>query len=663
MPVQFSRLVLIAQALALVILIIALRLFPTVFFPAKPTPLQPTASNPAIFIAPASPEGKTTLESKVIAEKLDLERKLIQPTSPQQLLVIAQTVEKAGGTVIEQADGFIVAEIPKEVETAVVAQLKSTQAIKNIEVDYPTFVTSDSIDWGVSHITAPPVWPVTQGKGVTVGVFDSGVDYTHPELNQLYSNGYDFVNDDSDAFDDHGHGTHVAGIIAARTNDSGYIGIAPQAQVVGVKVIGADGSGYISDLVDAFDWALTQDIQIINVSLGTTYDSQLLHEKITQLTQKGVVVVAAAGNNYGGPLLYPAAYQEVISVAASDTNNQLASFSNLGAAVTAPGVGITSTVPGGGYATWSGTSMAAPHVSGAIALMLSQGQTNVRTQLQKTAIDLGPAGTDTYFGYGMIDAQAATLGLDTLAPVVTFSQPLHQATVSGRVTVTMEVQDEAPISQAELLLYRDQVSSPTPLYNWTNGPYVFSWDTQSVAPGDYTLVAQAKDESGNIGGARVMVTVVAESASASPSPSPTVTPQPSPLVSTPAAKLATSSARRRDRALPTATPSASVAPTPSPMASANPSPQPASSPTSSPVLTDTPPGASGDHRQDQTTPAEENRQNFYHGPEYWPPVTNLDQRHKFGESQTSKDEKSDHEDKSNSRSRVKGVTTSWWRFW
>jgi subtilisin family serine protease len=205
------------------------------------------------------------------------------------------------------------------------------------------------------------------------------------------------INKTNDPFDDHGHGTHVAGIIAADLNNSGIAGAAPKARIYAIKALAADGTGYISDLITAIDWAITNNLQLLNFSLGTTYDSSLLRHKIQDAAGRGIIITAAAGNTNGGALLYPAAYNEVIAVSATDSKDNFASFSSLGAEVAAPGVSIRSTVPGGRYATWSGTSMAAPHVTATLALMLANGQLDVRQQLRDTATDLGPAGKDSYF--------------------------------------------------------------------------------------------------------------------------------------------------------------------------------------------------------------------------------------------------------------------------
>lgn len=385
----------------------------------KQLPYQSQATTPVKqnFIAKNTPAGKTIINQTEVAKKLDLQRKVIAPKSASEAAVIKKIIESQGGTVLQKGS-TVVAEIPKETETEIEQTLASQTSVKKVEVDYPIAITADSAPWGVTRIEAPATWQTTSASGIKVAVIDTGIDYNHPDLAGRYIGGYDFVNNDSDPMDDHGHGTHVSGIIAADINGFGVEGVAPQAQIMAIKVLGSDGTGYISSIINGIDYAMQHGAQVINMSLGSSYDSSLLADKVQQAASKGIILVAAAGNN-SGPLLYPAAYPSVISVAATDSNDNFASFSNYGAEVAAPGVGITSTVPGG-YATWSGTSMAAPHVTATVALMLANHVANIRDTLHQNAIDLGPTGYDSYFGYGLIDAKTAVLGNET--PTIEISQ-------------------------------------------------------------------------------------------------------------------------------------------------------------------------------------------------------------------------------------------------
>ncbi|MGY4707891.1 S8 family serine peptidase [Candidatus Bipolaricaulota sp. J31] len=272
--------------------------------------------------------------------------------------------------------------------------------------------------WGVVHIGADLVHASGNlGTGVKVAIIDTGIDYTHPDLDANYYGGYDFVNGDTDPMDDNGHGTHVAGTVAAEDNDVGVVGVAPEAHLYALKVLDADGSGYWSDLIAALDWCVQNGIQVANMSLGGTGNEEL--EAACQAAyDAGVLLVAAAGNSgnpagQGDNISDPAAYPSVIAVAAVDQDNTRASWSSTGAALelSAPGVSINSTLLGGGYGEMSGTSMASPHVAGTAALVWAAypGLTNaeLRQILIDTADDLGDAGWDPQYGYGLVDADEA----------------------------------------------------------------------------------------------------------------------------------------------------------------------------------------------------------------------------------------------------------------
>jgi PKD repeat protein len=289
--------------------------------------------------------------------------------------------------------------------------------------------------WGVQRIGAGLVHtdPLGNlGAGVKVGVLDTGCDYTHPDFSPYYMGGYDFVNDDNDPMDDAGHGTHVSGTIAAVRDGDGIVGVAPEVELYCLKMLNSGGYGNFSDAVAAMDWAIDNGLQVTNHSYSSSRNpGTATRRAFENAAAAGMISVAAAGNGgdpsgKGNTVAYPARFETVVAVAAIDASDERASFSATGGAVelAAPGVFINSTVPGGGYATMSGTSMASPHVAGVAALLIAKGiaPNQVRAVLQSTAEDLGASGRDNFYGYGLVRADAAVLGVvGNTAPSASFT--------------------------------------------------------------------------------------------------------------------------------------------------------------------------------------------------------------------------------------------------
>ena len=273
---------------------------------------------------------------------------------------------------------------------------------------------AQKLPWGIDKVDADLANGT--GAGVKVCVVDTGIDKDHPDLQKNIVGGKNFVAKGAVVYptkwdDDNGHGTHVAGTIAAVDNTVGVVGVAPQASLLAAKVLNRQGSGYISDIIAGIDYCVTSGADVVSMSLGSNSDVQTLHNAVDNAYANGVLLVAAAGNDYGGAVSYPAAYDSVVAVSATDSNNNLASFSNVGPQVelAAPGVNILSTWKDGGYNTISGTSMATPHVSGAAALAIQANpllsNVEIRALLRNTADDLGAVGKDSFFGYGLVDAE------------------------------------------------------------------------------------------------------------------------------------------------------------------------------------------------------------------------------------------------------------------
>lgn len=279
-----------------------------------------------------------------------------------------------------------------------------------------------NLQWGPKKIQADKGWNTTKGsKSILVAVIDTGVDHNHPDLAANYVPlGYDWVNNDTDPIDDNGHGTHCAGIIAAVLNNSEGIAGLAQVQIMAEKGLDSHGSGSEDELANAIIHAVDQGANVISMSWGGYSRSELLHDAIKYAYDAGALLVAAAGNDATGNKLFPAGYEEVIAVAATDELDKPASFTNYGdwIELAAPGTNIYSTIsethdPASTYPYdyMSGTSMATPHVAGTAALAWSQRRnvTNnwVRLQMRYTADDLGGAGFDIRYGYGRINAARA----------------------------------------------------------------------------------------------------------------------------------------------------------------------------------------------------------------------------------------------------------------
>jgi subtilisin family serine protease len=274
-------------------------------------------------------------------------------------------------------------------------------------------------------IGLPAAWDLTTGdEALVVAVLDTGVQLDHPDLASRLVPGIDVVNSDAVAADDHGHGTMVAGIVAAQTdNGAGVAGVTWRGRIMPVKVLDSMGSGTDADVAQGITWAADHGADVVNLSLGGPGSSKVLQAAVDHAVAKGAVVVAAAGNESTDEPHWPAAANGVVAVGATTANNTLASFSNFGAWVdlVAPGVGIASTALGGGYATASGTSFSSPIVAGVAALARAAdpaaSAADIAARLSLGAADLGLPGVDLLFGAGLVDALAMVV-----VPVLT-SEP------------------------------------------------------------------------------------------------------------------------------------------------------------------------------------------------------------------------------------------------
>lgn len=311
--------------------------------------------------------------------------------------------------------------ISTDIPDSIRYKLESERNILYIEDDMIVHITkkvsqpAQEVDWGIDYVNAPQEWANSIGTGVKIAIIDTGISKKHPDL--TVTGGVNLIDttENKKWDDDNGHGTHVAGIIGACDNSIGVVGVAPASELYAVKVLDSNGDGQISDVIEGIEWAIENDMDIISLSLGTNIYSQALEDACEVAYDSDILLVAAAGNSGDGNLDtndvdYPAKFDSVIAVAAIDCNNATPIWSADGTEVelAAPGVSIYSTYLDKGYEFNSGTSMAAPFVSGVAALAKSENPSlsaeEIRNLLNSNAMDLGFAGKDETFGFGLVQA-------------------------------------------------------------------------------------------------------------------------------------------------------------------------------------------------------------------------------------------------------------------
>jgi subtilisin family serine protease len=296
----------------------------------------------------------------------------------------------------------------------------------DLVVNDPGYADS-SQGYGQHLLEAASAWNITKGSSdIVIAIVDSGINPQHPEFTGRIVPGYDFINDDNDPTDDHGHGTHVAGIAAAGLNGIGTVGVCPECKLMPIKVLNKRNGGTWGTVSKGILFATDHGADVINLSLGATITSTTLISSVQYALDHNVVVIAAAGNMASSVPFYPAAVPGVIGVSGTDNKDEYWNISNYGdfVHVSAPGVNIYSTyydlASTSGYTYMSGTSMASPFVSGLAGLLLSLRPEltieEVTDLMARSALDLGDAGRDPLYGYGRVDAYhalvAANDGID-----------------------------------------------------------------------------------------------------------------------------------------------------------------------------------------------------------------------------------------------------------
>lgn len=403
-------------------------------------------------------------------------------------------------------------------------------------------------------VNAEEAWDVSSGSGAVVAVIDTGVayeDYGFGFWNRYYQApdlagtnfvaGYDFVNNDSHPNDDEGHGTHVAGTIAGATNNGdGVAGLAYSASIMPIKVLDSNGSGSYYDVAEGIRFAADHGADVINLSLGGPSGASYLEDALQYAHERGVTIVAAAGNDGNGTVSYPAAYDDyVIAVGATRFDETKAYYSNYGPSLDlmAPGGDVTVDQNDDGYGDgvlqqtfgnsrndfgyyfYQGTSMAAPHAAAAAAIVMAGGVTDpaeVQAILEASADDLGAPGRDNSYGHGLLNL-AAALNVEPVVtppepepdpqpepdtpPTLSFTYPSEGETVSGEVVVTVTATDDNGVEQVDF--YVDGVL----LNSDASEPFAGAWDTTSVSDDTHELVAVAIDTVGQTATATLAVTV------------------------------------------------------------------------------------------------------------------------------------------------------------
>lgn len=447
-------------------------------------------------------------------------RLLVQPRPGLSDDELAKTLKTHGAKSVGRIAGINVhiVQLPAQAsEKAIAALLAKNPNIKFAEPDMilkPDATANDPYygsAWHLPKIGAPAAWDTASGRAIIIAILDSGVDASHPDLAGKLVAGWNFYDNNSNTSDVYGHGTKVAGAAAAITNNSlGVAGVAGGATIMPIRVTATTGSAPISAMASGLTWAADRGARVANLSFQAAGYSTI-QSAAQYLKNKGGLLTTAAGNS-GTQQTF--AYTDTLIVAsATDANDAKTSWSSYGnfVSVAAPGAGIYSTVRGGGYAAVNGTSFAAPVTAGVVALMMATNPTlpasKIQSLLYASAVDLGSAGKDIYYGYGRINAAAAVLAAkselagDATKPAVTLTTPTGGSTVKGLVAVNVSASDNVGISRVDLMVNGSKLASDT------TAPYSFSWDTSKVADGSATLTASAYDAAGNFASSSASIKV------------------------------------------------------------------------------------------------------------------------------------------------------------
>lgn len=390
-------------------------------------------------------------------------------------------IKKIGGIVKREnkKGDIVVAELTKEAHSL----LKQEPNVKYVEPNFQmksfeAAADSPIVPYDIQNINAQDAHQQeATGKGIKVAVLDTGVT---PTVDLTVAGGQSFVEGDTAYTDANGHGTHVAGIIAAESNRIGVLGVTPEVTIYSLKVLNSEGNGSYSSVIEALDWALDNKIQIINMSFGGTAHSKILEEKLEEVHNAGILVVASAGNSGSGSdtIQFPAQYPTVIAVGAVDQTNTRAPFSSEGPALdlVAPGVEITSTLSKQTYIAHSGTSMAAPHVTGAGAILLYKNKQLSVDELTGILFDSAtPLGFREEYGHGLVNVKSALDMLDNYKNVKDGKGVANRNALKSKYTVDTIQSDVTIQATTQEGYYLDDG------YDYVPNNYFYAWTIRPPA--------------------------------------------------------------------------------------------------------------------------------------------------------------------------------------
>ncbi len=448
-------------------------------------------------------------------------RILVMPRAglPAQALTNILKEHNGKARKIGQSEIYIV-NVPEYTEENIVAQLTHNPHLKFAELDYQFQSTTTTVNdpyvdysWHLSKIDAPLAWDISQGSGVTISFLDSGLDSSIPDLVSNIVPGWNFWDNNSNTTDLTGHGTTVVGAAAATINNGiALAGIAGQSKIMPIRITDLNGYGYTSYMAQGLTYAADHGVRVANISYLNVQSSAAVQSAAQYMKNKGGLVTVSGGNT--GALENFTETTAMIPVSSTEPDDTKSGFSSYGnyIALSAPGSNIYTTRIGGAIRVSSGTSQASPIVASVIALMMSANpklsSTQIESLLFSTAVDLGPAGRDPYYGYGRVNAAAAvqaaknaTVTQDTEPPVVSILNPLEGAIVSGLVPVDIDATDNIGSTRAELWVNDTNVATDT------TSPFAFTWDSAGAVNGTNSITVRVYDAANNMASATVDVTV------------------------------------------------------------------------------------------------------------------------------------------------------------